>query len=174
MKKYLCSSIRIRWQNICVYGRRIITVCYYKKISRGLGQGSIKTKNLLILVSVPNSVIVYLISWDTLFVQKSIQTTNKISEILKMWIILPFQMMRIYFFEKYLITVFGTINHGKWNTNFIQTLDNTRQQVLFIKSFLFKNYFTDQKQSAQVRISTDSSWVTQNSWNQWSHLSRWT
>ena len=35
--------------------RRIITAHHWKKISRVLGQGSIKTKNLLLLVSGPNT-----------------------------------------------------------------------------------------------------------------------
>ena len=61
-------------------------------------------------------------------------------------------MIGIDLFEKCLIKVFRTVNHGKWNSNFIQTLDNTRTTDIFIKSFLFKNYFANQK---QVRISTD-------------------
>ena len=77
-------------KHLCLWLRRIITTHHCKKISRGLGQGSIKTKNLLLLVSGPNTVIVVQISWGLFFVQKSIQTTNRMSEKLNMWIILPF------------------------------------------------------------------------------------
>lgn len=31
-------------------------------------------------------------------------------------------------FWKYLITVFGTISHGKWNTNSIQTLGENKEK----------------------------------------------